>query len=140
TAPALRVTSLADVTVALKENSRSVAGSRSLFGRSLVVTQVEISLVLLIGAGLFLRTLQNLRHVDFGFNPRNVVLFQVSPALNRYEPEKQNPLYDRIGERLRPIAGVRSVSWSNPSLRTTRRVQGVMFVRAAALRRGHGRR
>ena len=128
TAPALRVTSLADVTVALKENSRSVAGSRSLFGRSLVVTQVAISLVLLIGAGLFLRTLQNLRHVDFGFNPRNVVLFQVSPALNRYEPEKQNPLYDRIGERLRAIAGVRSVSWSNPSLMTTRRFSGGMFV------------
>jgi len=126
-APALRATRT-DVNVALKEQSRTVAGSRSLFGRSLVAAQVAISLVLLIGAGLFLRTLENLRHVDFGFNPRNVVLFQVSPALNRYDAEQQNPLYDRIGERLRAIAGVRAVAWSNPALMTARRFSGSLFI------------
>ena len=89
-APALRATRT-DVSSALKENSRSVAGSRSVLGRSLVVAQVAISLVLLIGAGLFLRTLQNLRQVDVGFNPRNVLLFRVNPALNRYDSEKAQP-------------------------------------------------
>jgi predicted permease len=83
-APALPTTR-ADVTVALKEHSRHLAGARSLFGRALVVAQVAISLVLLIGAGLFIRTLENLRHVDFGFNPRQVALFQISPLLNRYD-------------------------------------------------------
>ena len=122
-APALRATRT-DVNVALKENSRNVAGSRSLFGRSLVVAQVAISLVLLIGAGLFLRTLQNLRQVDVGFNPRNVVLFRISPALNRYDRQKENLLYDQIGERLRAIAGVRSVAWSHLPLMSARRSFG----------------
>jgi predicted permease len=126
-APALPATRT-DVNVALKEHSRSLAGSRSLFGRTLVVAQVAISLVLLIGAGLFIRTLENLRHVDFGFNPRNVALFQVSPALNRYDAAKRSPLYDRIGERIRAIAGVRAVAWSDPALMTNRRFSGSLFI------------
>ena len=89
-APALRATRT-DVSSALKESSRSVAASRSVLGRSLVVAQVAISLVLLIGAGLFLRSLQNLRQVDVGFNPRNVLLFRVNPALNRYDGRKAEP-------------------------------------------------
>ena len=134
-APALPATRT-DVNVALKEHSRSLAGSRSLFGRSLVVAQIAISIVLLIGAGLFLRTLDNLRHVDFGFNPRNVMLFQVSPALNRYERDKQNPLYDRIGESLRAIAGVRGVAWSNPALMTARRFSGTLVIQGRPRARG----
>jgi predicted permease len=134
-APALRATRT-DVNTALKESSRAVAGSRSLLGNSLVVAQVAISLVLLSGAGLLLRTLQNLRHVDFGFNPRNLVLFQVSPALNRYDTEKQSLLYEQIGERLRAIAGVRSVAWSNPSLMSARRFSTGFFVQGRPYARG----
>src|SRR5207248_1513391 len=70
-APALRSTRQ-DVTGALRDRTGNVTGSHRLFGQSLIVAQVAISLALLIGAGLFLRTLQNLRHVDLGFNPRNV--------------------------------------------------------------------
>jgi predicted permease len=134
-APALRATRT-DVNTALKESSRAVAGSRSLLGNSLVVAQVAISLVLLSGAGLLLRTLQNLRHVDFGFNPRNLVLFQVSPALNRYDAEKQSLLYEQIGDRLRAIAGVRSVAWSNPSLMSARRFSTGFFVQGRPYARG----
>ncbi len=83
-APALRATGMS-VSTALKENSRGVVGSRSLLSRLLLVVQVAISLVLLVGAGLFLRTLQNLRHVDVGFNPQNLVIFRVNPQLNRYD-------------------------------------------------------
>jgi predicted permease len=126
-APALRATR-ADVSGALKENSRSVSASRSVLGRSLVVAQVAISLVLLVGAGLFLRTLQNLRQVDVGFNPRHVLLFRVNPALNRYDSRKASILYDQIGERLRAVAGVRSVSWSGNSLMSGRRSSGGIFV------------
>jgi predicted permease len=126
-APALRATR-ADVNFALKANSQSIAAARSPLGRFPVVVQVAISVVLLIGAGLFLRTLQNLRQVDLGFNPRNVTLFQVRPALNRYEPKKQNLLYDQIGERLRTIAGVRSVAWSDPRLMSPRRFSTGIFI------------
>lgn len=126
-APALRATR-ADVSGALKETSRSVSASRSVLGRSLVVAQVAISLVLLVGAGLFLRTLQNLRHVDVGFNPRNVLLFRVNPVLNRYDSKRASLLYDRIGERVRAIPGVRSVSWSSNSLMSGRRFSGGMFI------------
>jgi predicted permease len=66
--------------------------------------------------------------VDLGFNPRNLAIFQVSPALNRYERAKQNPLYDRIGERVRGIAGVRAVAWSNPALMTNRRFSGTLVI------------
>ncbi len=134
-APALRATR-ADVSAALKENSRSVSVSRSLLGQSLVVAQVAISLVLLVGAGLFLRTLQNLRQVDVGFNPRNVLLFRVNPTLNRYDGRKASALYDQIGERLRAIPGVRSVSWSNNSLMSGRRFSTGMFVQGRTYARG----
>src|SRR5262249_54855015 len=82
-APALRGTGM-NVSAALKETSRSVAGSRSLLSKGLLVVQVAISLMLLVGAGLFLRTLQNLRRVDVGFNPERLVLFRLNPSLNRY--------------------------------------------------------
>src|SRR5258706_15758861 len=54
--------------------------SRTPLGKSLLVVQVAISLVLLIGAGLFLKTLRNLKGLDVGFNIDNIVLFGVNPA------------------------------------------------------------
>jgi predicted permease len=126
-APALRA-SRTDLNSALKENSRTMAGSRGLLRPALVVAQIAVSLMLLIAAGLFLRTLQNLREVDVGFNPHNVLLFRVNPALNRYDSMRTAQLYDRIGERVRAIAGVRSVAWSNNSLMSGRRFSGGMFV------------
>ena len=91
-APALRGTGM-NVSSSLKETSRSVIGSRSVLGRSLLVVQVAISLVLIVGAGLFLRTLHNLRHVDVGFNPQNLLLFRVNPKLNRYDEKRSLTLY-----------------------------------------------
>lgn len=114
-APALRATSI-NVNEALKANSRSVAGSRSLLGKSLLVVQVAISLVLLVGAGLFLRTLQNLRHVDVGFDPQNLALFRVNPALNRYDAARTNALYGRLLENIGAVPGIRAVAFSQPAL------------------------
>ena len=128
-APALRATR-ADVNSTLKKYSRTVG--RSGLGKSLVVAQVTISLVLLVGAGLFLRTVHNLRRVDLGFNPHNVLLFQVNPALNRYDADRRNPLYVDIGNRLRAIDGVRSVAWSNPSLMSPRRFSSQMYIQGRA--------
>jgi hypothetical protein len=112
-APALRATG-GDASAALKQTSRSVAGTRSLLGRSLLVVQVALSLVLIVGAGLFLRTLYNLRHVDVGFNPENLLLFRVAPELNRYDEKRSAALVDQLLERIgRP--GVRP-SLTNPAL------------------------
>jgi len=114
-APALKATGV-NLNTALKENSRSVVGSRSFLSRALLVLQVAISLALLIGAGLFLRTLQNLRHVDVGFNAQNLVLFRVNPQLNRYDVPRTHRFYDDLMERLRAVPGVKDVTGSSPAL------------------------
>jgi predicted permease len=114
-APALRATR-ADVSGVLKETSRGVVGTRSVLSKVLLVVQVAISLVLLVGAGLFLRTLDNLRRVDVGFDPNNLVLFRVNPQLNRYDEPRAVQLFQRMTERLGAIPGVRAVALTNPPL------------------------
>jgi predicted permease len=114
-APALRATSV-NVSAALKESSRSVAGSRSILSKALLIVQVAVSLVLLIGAGLFLRTVENLRSVDVGFNPQNLVLFRVDPRLNRYDAKRVGPLYAEMMNRLRAVPGVRAATMSQPAM------------------------
>jgi predicted permease len=114
-APALRATG-GDVNAALKQTTRSVAGSRSVLGKSLLVFQVAVSLVLLVGAGLFLRTLQNLRHVDVGFNPHNLMLFRVQPNLNRYDDKRSVALMGDLLQRIGTVPGVRGVALTNPAL------------------------
>lgn len=114
-APALRVTG-ASVNDVLKDSSRSVTGSRTLLNKSLLVVQVAISIVLLIGAGLFLRTVDNLRRVDVGFNPNNLVLFRVNPQLNQYDQPRIMALHQQIQQRLATVPGVRAVTMSNPAL------------------------
>ena len=114
-APALRATG-GDVGAALKQSGRSVVGSRSILGKALLVVQVAISVVLLVGAGLFLRTLNNLRHVDVGFNPQNVLLFRISPQMNRYDEKRTVALYDGLLERIAAVPGVRSAALANPAL------------------------
>ena len=114
-APAFRATGMS-VNTALKENSRSVVGSRSVLSRVLLIVQVAISLVLLVGAGLFLRTLNNLRNVDVGFDARNLVLFRVNPQLNRYDEQRTRRLYAELTESLAAAPGVKAVTGSNPAL------------------------
>jgi predicted permease len=110
--PAVRATRV-NVSAALKETSRSIAGSRSLLGKALLVAQVAISLVLLVGAGLFLRTVANLRSVDVGFNPHNLVLFRITPALNQYDETRTRALYEETLARLKALPGVRAAALSH---------------------------
>ena len=116
-APALRGTGM-NASASLKETSRSVVGKRSILSKSLLVAQVAISLVLLVGAALFLRTLHNLRHVDVGFNPENVLLFRVSPQLNGYDEARIAALYRDLLARIGGVPGVRGVAMSQPALLT----------------------
>jgi predicted permease len=115
-APAWRATRV-DLNQSLKETVRTGSGvSRSLLGKSLVVAQVAISLVLLVGAGLFVLTLRNLQNVNAGFNRENLLFFGVDPRLNGYAGGRINALYQKMVERIQAIPGVRSVSHSENSL------------------------
>ena len=103
-APAWRSTKL-DLTPTLKDSGRgSSASNRSLLSRGLVVLQVALSLLLLIGAGLFVRTLVNLKRVDPGFNTKKLLLFSIQPILNGYKDEKLAQLYQQLSERLETVA------------------------------------
>ena len=113
--PALRATQI-DLASAMKENSRSVVASRTWLSKALLITQVAVSVVLLIGAGLFVRTLQNLQSVDIGFNASNILMFRVNPALNRYSAERMTQLYQRMQSALEALPGVRSVSFTRNAL------------------------
>jgi predicted permease len=113
--PALRATQV-DLASAMKENSRSVVASRTWLSKALLVTQVALSVVLLIGAGLFVRTLHNLRSVDVGFTSSNILMFRINPALNRYSPEKTTQLYERIQSTIERLPGVQTVSMTRTAL------------------------
>ena len=75
-----------------------------------------MSVVLLIGAGLFVRTLQNLQSVDVGFNAANILMFRVNPALNGYSPERTTQLYQRMQSSLEALPGVQSVTFTRNAL------------------------
>src|SRR5262245_29076164 len=130
-APALRATKV-DLTPALKDSGRSSsAASRSLLGRGLVVTQVALSLLLLIGAGLFVRTLLNLQRADPGFNTKNLLMFKVAPGLTGYKGERLAQLYERICERLEALPGAPKVTFSRTPLLADNDNERYVYLRSA---------
>jgi predicted permease len=111
-APALQVTRI-DPSPALKGSNTSGIRARSLLGKSLVAAQVALSLLLLVGAGLFLRTLRNLNNVEAGFRRAGVLTMHVNPALRSADqlPQLAN-LWNEILGRVKSLPGVRSASLS----------------------------
>ncbi|MGE5243782.1 MAG: ABC transporter permease [Betaproteobacteria bacterium] len=107
--PALRA-SRPDPWTTLKDTMGSIAGTGgSLFLRKgLVAAQVALSFLLLFGAGLFVRSLQNLKTADTGVGLENLVSFQLSPALSGYDNERGTLLYRELLDRLRAAPGVTS--------------------------------
>jgi predicted permease len=126
-APAWR-SSGTSVGAAVKDARGSVGGRRSVLGKSLVVVQVAISLVLLVGAGLFLRTVDKLRHVDVGFDAQSLLLVSVNPALNHYDQPQIANLFGALLERLPQIPGARSATLSVPALLSGRMFSGTMVI------------
>ncbi len=107
--PALRSTRV-ELTPSLKEGRGAMsAHARSPLGKALIISQVALSLVLLVGAGLFIRSLVNLVNVDTGFNEHGVLLFRVDPSATGYtdEPRLAN-MYRQIEERVDALPGVRA--------------------------------
>src|SRR5262249_15589337 len=102
-----------DVNHALKEGGgKGAAGvERGRMRSALVVVEIALALVLLTGAGVLIRTFANLRHVDPGFDPDNVLTFEGAPNGKQYEPRAQNVEYFRRGlERVRSLPGVESAA------------------------------
>src|SRR5205814_3794659 len=116
-APALRGARV-DLTPALKEGfgvATGVAhrvGRRFTIGNALVVTQMALAIVVLIGAGLLVRTLQNLRSIDVGFDSHNLVIFGIDPTLIGYKGPQVDAFYRDLQERLAETPGVKSASYS----------------------------
>jgi predicted permease len=105
------------VSAALKDGSHSTMGrSRRLARRSLIVLQVALSVVLLIGAGLFVRTLWNLRSADLGFQPRRIVLFTIDPPRALYTGGQRTALFSSLEEAVANLPGVQSASLSSEAL------------------------
>src|SRR6266496_3909923 len=109
-APAIH-SSRIDLATALKGTAGTVAGSssRQRLNRALVVTQVALSLVLLVGAGLFIRTLRNLQGMDMGFNRASVVQFDID-FVNRIDSKQRTALYQELLLRLEALPGVQAAS------------------------------
>jgi predicted permease len=111
--PAIQATR-AGVIGALKEESGSVAGGsrQARLRRVLVIGQVALSMLLLAGAGLFARSLYNLKWLDPGFRVDDLFVFSIDPSLSGYEGGRLTSLYRRMQEELVAVPGVRSVSMS----------------------------
>jgi predicted permease len=98
----------------LKESGRGVAGKRSRAQAVFVVGEMAMALVLLVGAGLMVRTLFTLWGLDPGYNPRNVMLFQASgpAAFKKLTPDAHRAAYRQMHEKLATTPGVEAVSFN----------------------------
>jgi predicted permease len=109
-APALQSTN-PNVAPTLKDTAGGVVGGGThvRVRKALVALQVMLSLLLLVGAGLFIRSLRNLRDMGPGFSSGNLVAFDVDPSLNAYSSERTKLFYQQLTAELGAIPGVRSV-------------------------------
>ena len=109
--PALRATRT-DPGPSLKTSTPRGGRTRGLATQALLTAQVAISLVLLIGAGLLVRTLYNLSKVDVGFNADNVLLFRIDPVVQSGNSSRTFEVYDRIMAAIEAVPGVLSSTMS----------------------------
>lgn len=111
-APALRALRM-EPNASLKGGKGTVqAGAQSTLGKALVVGQVALSLVLLVGAGLFVRTLINLQNVPTGFNTQNALLFRIDTSATGYKDEQLPSVMRAVEEKVKTVPGVQAASFS----------------------------
>ena len=122
-APAFRITRI-ELASAMKDTAANVSDARDKhrLGKSLIVAQVAASLVLMIGAGLFVRTLVNFEEKNFGFNQKNLLSFGLDPTRAGYQDARLVNLYSQLLDRIQALPGVRAATvmeyapfdgWSN---------------------------
>ncbi|HLW97446.1 MAG TPA: ABC transporter permease [Candidatus Acidoferrales bacterium] len=115
-APALQA-GKTDLVTALKLGGGRVAGNRKKVGltQALVVGQIAISLVLLVGASLFARSLLNMEKLPLGFNQENVLLARLNPRIAGYKPAEVGALYRKLYDRLSALPGVEAATLASYS-------------------------
>jgi predicted permease len=115
--PALRSTK-PDVAPTLKDQLGGVAGGSGgvRVRKGLVVAQVTVSVLLLVGAGLFIRSLRNLRLLDLGLNTENLIAFSLSPALSGYTPVRAKLFDQQVAARIRALPGVTAIAYAQIGL------------------------
>ena len=119
-APAFRSVR-ADLTRPLREKDSTLPGGthrghRYRFGDALVVGQVALSIVVLAGAGLLVRTLHNLQSLNPGFDTQNILLFGINPTIAGYKDRQTVQLYRDLQQRFAALPGVMSASYSEDAL------------------------
>jgi predicted permease len=101
----------AEVSSSLKESAQTTTRRRKgLGGKAIVAFQIALSTLLVVGAGLFLRTLFALSSVDVGFRTDHLILFEVSPPVHRYGPGKDVALHQRLEQGFAALPGVEGVA------------------------------
>jgi predicted permease len=115
--PAFRATDI-NLTAGLQEAARGAAAAprRRVLSGGLVVVQIALSVTLVAGAGLLVRSVDNLQHVSLGFDPMSLLLFRIDPSLNGYEGARAIQLYDSVLDRLRGMPGVAGATLSSHKL------------------------
>jgi predicted permease len=122
-APAFRVTRV-ELASAMKDSAANISDVRDKhrLGKSLIVLQVAVSLVLMIGAGLFVRTLVNFENNNFGFDQQNLLSFALDPTRAGYHDARLANLYSQLLDRVQSLPGVKAATlmeyapfngWSN---------------------------
>lgn len=94
------------------KSGKGLAQATGRLGKALVVAQVALSLLLLVGAGLFVRTLMNLQNVPTGFAQQNVLLFRLDPATTGIKGAQFAPLLREVEEKVKAVPGVQAASFS----------------------------
>ena len=98
------------------------------FERGLMVAQVSLSLMVLVGAGLLIRTLHNLRQIELGFNPEQLVMFRLDASGTDRSPAQLLALYDDVAEQVRGIPAVQAVSYSSVPVLTDARDSTILTI------------
>jgi predicted permease len=110
--PALNATRV-DLNATLKDGKGPLHGnSQSRIGKALVVAQVALSLILMVGAGLFVRTLKNLQDIPTGFKEKNAILFEIDTASSGYKDAQLANLLVEVEDRVRRVPGVEAAAFS----------------------------
>ncbi len=133
--PAMQGSQVSPGTV-LKEEAGSIAGGHVRLRKFFVALQVGLSCMLLIGAGLFARTFQNLRSVDLGFDTENVVTFGVRPA-TVYDDARKIQTYRSLIEGLATVPGVKAVGANRQMLLTGGRWDSQITIPGVEAREGN---
>ena len=111
--PAVHATKM-DLSEAMKDQAGNVSstGAASRFRRTLVTAQIALSLLLLVSAGMFLKSLVNVMRVDLGLRTRQVIGFGLSPELNQYSPQRSRALFEQLEAKAAAIPGVEGAGLS----------------------------